>query len=144
MFGPNPSKLPLWKKPGCKDMAQRATRPFESEPSSGRPIDHAHLARMTFGDAKLARELLRLFDRQAELLMARIRAGDDVLAAAHTLKGSALGVGAMAAAAAAEAVERAGATAREAAIERLSGVIKEAHAAIAALAAGERPISAKG
>ena len=38
-------------------------------------IDRAHLARMTFGDRNLERELLELFDRQAAMLIARMRAG---------------------------------------------------------------------
>ncbi len=59
-------------------------------------IDRAHLARMTFGEAALERELLELFDRQAGILVDRMHASDGatVAALAHTLKGSAVGVGA--------------------------------------------------
>lgn len=73
------------------------------------PIDREHLARMTFGDRRLARELLDLFDRQAALLIDRMAGSDPaaVAALAHTLKGSALGIGAGGVARAAEAVERA-------------------------------------
>jgi hypothetical protein len=39
-------------------------------------IDAAHLARMTLGDRKLEREVLELFDRQAEMLLARMRAAE--------------------------------------------------------------------
>ncbi|MFN3658900.1 MAG: Hpt domain-containing protein [Pseudolabrys sp.] len=101
-------------------------------------IDCGHLARMTFGDAALERELLQLFDRQAELLLGRMRSGDAgaVSALAHTLKGSALGVGALLVAAAAEAVERAAAMpGREDALDRLAGAIGEARAAIAGMLA---------
>ena len=70
-------------------------------------IDRAHLARMTFGEAALERELLELFDRQAAILVARMHASDaaTVAALAHTLKGSAVGVGASEVATAAAAVE---------------------------------------
>src|SRR5437016_9952482 len=74
-----------------------------------RPIDLVHLARMTLGDRSLEREVLQLFDRQAVLLVARMRAAEpcSVAAVAHTLKGSARGVGAWRVAGAAEAVEAA-------------------------------------
>ena len=59
-------------------------------------IDRGHLARMTFGDRSLERELLELFDRQAAMLIVRMRAGGAAAVAplAHTLKGSASGIGA--------------------------------------------------
>ena len=37
-------------------------------------LDRDHLARMTFGDRSLEREVLHLFDRQSELLLERMRA----------------------------------------------------------------------
>src|SRR3954464_3114198 len=51
-------------------------------------IDRAHLKQMTFGDRSLECELLQLFDRQAEVLMARMRQSDSAVLAmlAHTLK----------------------------------------------------------
>ena len=57
-------------------------------------IDQGHLKRMTFGDSSLEREVLQLFDRQAEILIARMRASDAAAVAtlAHTLKGSASGI----------------------------------------------------
>ena len=75
--------------------------------SGERPIDLVHLARMTFGDRSLEREVLTLFDRQAGLLMARMEAADPtaVLTIAHTLTGSARGIGAWRVARAAEALE---------------------------------------
>jgi HPt (histidine-containing phosphotransfer) domain-containing protein len=61
-----------------------------------RPIDSEHLSRMTLGDRALEREVLGLFARQAEMLRARMETSEtDVIgAAAHTLKGSATGIGA--------------------------------------------------
>jgi HPt (histidine-containing phosphotransfer) domain-containing protein len=60
------------------------------------PIDLAHLSRMTLGERALEREVLHLFDRQAEMLLARMRDAVPSAAAAyaHTLKGSARGIGA--------------------------------------------------
>src|SRR5260370_35652727 len=81
-------------------------------PSSATPeavIDLAHLARMTLGETSLEAEVLGLFDRQAGILLARMRtaAPAAVGAFAHTLKGSALGIGAWQVAEAAPGVERA-------------------------------------
>ena len=102
-------------------------------------IDRAHLKQVTFGDAGLERELLQLFDRQAEVLMARMRQNDASALAplAHTLKGSAAGIGAAAVARAAAAAERA-ASAIEcaAALDALAGAIDAARAEIAALLRG--------
>lgn len=101
------------------------------------PIDRGHLARMTFGDRNLEQEVLQLFDRQAELLVARMRGGEAaaVAALAHTLKGSAAGIGAGPVAAAAEAAEQAVSSAGDvsAAIDRLAAAVEQARALIAVL-----------
>lgn len=75
------------------------------------PIDREHLARMTLGERSLEREVLALFDRQADMLLGRMSKSVPAVAAAaaHTLKGSARGVGAWRVASAAEAVELAAA-----------------------------------
>ena len=98
-------------------------------------IDIEHLARMTLGERSLEREVLVLFHRQADMLLPRIRAGAPALAAAaaHTLKGSAVGIGAFKVAEAAEAVEQAKDAAAGAAIETLAAVLDEAKAEIARL-----------
>ena len=100
-----------------------------------RPIDLVHLARTTLGDRSLEREVLQLFDRQSALLIARLRnAGPDGVAMiAHTLKGSARGIGAWRVARAAEAVELAGSTESGAALERLAAATDEARTVIADL-----------
>ena len=100
-----------------------------------RPIDLVHLARTTLGDRGLEREVLQLFDRQSALLIARLRnAGPDGVAMiAHTMKGSARGIGAWRVARAAEAVELAGGTDIGAALERLAAATNEARAVIADL-----------
>ncbi len=98
-------------------------------------IDRAHLARMTFGDDKLERELLELFDRQAVMLIARMRVGEPaaVKPLAHTLKGSATGIGAGEVARAAEAAEQAVASECSAAVDRLALAVADARALIAEL-----------
>jgi len=72
------------------------------------PIDLTHLYRMTLGDHSLEREVLQLFERQAEMLIGRMPGLEPaaVAALAHTLKGSARGIGAWQVARAAEAVEQ--------------------------------------
>jgi HPt (histidine-containing phosphotransfer) domain-containing protein len=70
-------------------------------------IDTAHLTRMTLGDEVLKREVLTLFVRQSTDLIARMATFPaDMAAIAHTLKGSARGIGAFSAAASAERLER--------------------------------------
>jgi HPt (histidine-containing phosphotransfer) domain-containing protein len=75
-----------------------------------RAIDLVHLARTTLGDRALEREVLQLFDRQSGMLIARMRGAPPPLIAAlaHTLKGSARGIGAWRVAHAAETLELAG------------------------------------
>ena len=72
-------------------------------------IDHAYLAQQTFGDGDLARELLGLFAGQCRRLLPGITDPglDDLHRAdlAHTLKGSALGIGAARVAALSAAIE---------------------------------------
>ena len=95
---------------------------------------------MTLGEHSLEHEVLALFDRQADMLLPRIRGGAPAVAAAsaHTLKGSAVGIGAFKVARAAEAVEQTqGFEARDAAvaaaIDTLAVVLEEAKAEIARL-----------
>jgi HPt (histidine-containing phosphotransfer) domain-containing protein len=102
-----------------------------------RPIDLVHLSRMTFGDRSLEREVLALFDRQAAILVARMEgaAPGCVTTLAHTLKGSARGIGAWRVARAAEALEAGGegeASLAEA-VAALRAATEEARALIAEL-----------
>lgn len=117
-------------------MAQLATTTIEQQPAmAAAAIDRSQLARMTFGDRSLEREVLQLFDRQAGLLLARMQSREAaaVAALAHTLKGSAASIGATDVMLAAAAVEHAGAAERDAALDRLAAAIDEACAAIAGL-----------
>ena len=102
--------------------------PFESE------IDRAHLARMTQGDRDLEREVMALFATQIDVLLGRMRetSSKSVAALAHTLGGSARGVGAWKVAIAAAAVEADAAAGRDSdpALERLAAVARQAQAEI--------------
>ena len=102
------------------------------------PIDRTHLSRMTLGDHRLAREVLALFDRQIETLIERIGAAEPsaVPALAHTLKGSARGVGAWPVARAAEALEAAPPAALAAALAILAAAAAETRTAIADILRG--------
>lgn len=67
--------------------------------ASGRPLDLVHLSKYTFGDRGLEVELLGLFRSQAGIYVARLASAADAKAwrdAAHSLKGSARGLGAWA------------------------------------------------
>jgi HPt (histidine-containing phosphotransfer) domain-containing protein len=112
---------------------------------AGEPaIDLVHLARQTMGDQALEIELLELFDGQSARIVAQLagaRAGDAKLRGdlAHTLRGSALAIGAGRVARTAQAYEalqnerspRQGAV--NAALAALTGAVAEARAAIARL-----------
>lgn len=70
-------------------------------------IDLKHLETVTFGDHALQREVLQLFAAQAVNLISIIGSStaENRSAAAHALKGAALGIGAFELAKAAESVE---------------------------------------
>jgi HPt (histidine-containing phosphotransfer) domain-containing protein len=70
------------------------------------PLDLAHLQRMTLGDAALEQEVLAMFAAQSASLMdALVALPADATDIAHTLKGSALAIGAFRVAEAAEWLE---------------------------------------
>jgi HPt (histidine-containing phosphotransfer) domain-containing protein len=106
-----------------------------SEPA----LDLAHLSRMTLGESSLEREVLDLFDRQADALLARMASEEPrkVAELAHTLAGSASGIGAWKVAETATAVERAasesGAIALTGVMDHLVAAVAEVHAAIGEL-----------
>jgi HPt (histidine-containing phosphotransfer) domain-containing protein len=96
---------------------------------------------MTFGEENLAREVLRLFGRQADTLLAHIKRARPSSAArlAHTLKGSARGIGAWKVTATAEeyalAAQESGFEKLARNFEQLGRAILEARAAIRVLLA---------
>jgi HPt (histidine-containing phosphotransfer) domain-containing protein len=101
-------------------------------------IDDDHLRQMTLGDRDLEREVLEIFVRQAALILRRISGAKPALAAAaaHTLKGSARGIGAWRVAQAADRLEQAvgdeSLEAFKAAVAELETASREARAAIRA------------
>jgi HPt (histidine-containing phosphotransfer) domain-containing protein len=106
-------------------------------------IDEHHLGRMTLGDRRLEREVLEIFVRQTTIMLSRIVSADPALAAAaaHTLKGSARGIGAWRVARAAELLEQAAAGdssegSVDEAIDELKAASLEASAAIGARLTG--------
>jgi hypothetical protein len=116
--------------------ADTATQQTMSPAGLDPAIDFEHLARMTMGEPGLDHEVLILFERQAGILLARMRdAPAPVVAAfAHTLKGSARGIGAWRVAEAAGAVETQAARpddrAAADALARLAVAVDEAKALI--------------
>lgn len=73
----------------------------------GPALDIDHLARMTLGERELEREVLTLFAQQADDLLARLeKLPREGASLAHTLKGSARGIGAFAVAEAADNLEQ--------------------------------------
>jgi HPt (histidine-containing phosphotransfer) domain-containing protein len=126
------------------DVAHQASGHDEiAEPVAGpplapvaQPIDWSHLERMTLGERSLEREIVALFDRQAGMLVARM-GGEPrkvVGALAHTLGGSARGIGAWHVADAAEELERLAASPAEVTLEdamhRVAAAVAEARAMI--------------
>lgn len=98
-------------------------------------IDHAHLAAQTGGDTSLARELLDLFAGQCGSLVPKILdpalPAADRADAAHTLRGSAAGIGAPRVAAACETLEAGLRATGSAAPEALAVLTAAAEAAVA-------------
>jgi HPt (histidine-containing phosphotransfer) domain-containing protein len=140
-FDPDRAKLFANKNGWEAEMAQAAVNTYERaqpEALEMAVLDRDHLARMTFGDRSLEREVLQLFDRQSELLLERMRASEPAAIAtlAHTLRGSAVGIGATRVAGAASEVET---TARarpgecRRAIDELAQAVKAARDEISAL-----------
>jgi len=81
---------------------------FSPSSHGERPVDLVHLSRFTLGDEKLEREVLQLFRVQTGIYLNRLESAADRESwrhAAHTIKGSAKGVGAWAVASAAQSAE---------------------------------------
>jgi len=99
-------------------------------------IDEAHLRRMTLGDRKLECDVLTIFARQIDIVLGRIETAEPAVAAAaaHTLLGSARGIGAWRVASAAERFEACAgkSNGRAKAVEDLRVATREVIAAIEA------------
>jgi hypothetical protein len=93
-------------------------------------LDEDHLGRMTLGDRRLEREVLEIFLRQSTIMLARMTGAKPALAAAsaHTLMGSARGIGAWRVARAAERLEHVTGEASERAVGEALTALKAATA----------------
>lgn len=93
-------------------MVMQATASKSDGKTAGQcPVDLVHLARHTLGNRELEQEILRLFCRQSEMLMVKMEnaeSSEELFAYAHTMKGSARGIGAWDVANLAEIVEAGG------------------------------------
>jgi len=91
-----PAQTHAATRPEGPAVAHRANA-ARGEARSDAPVDMVHLARQSLGNRSLEVEILALFRAQSDLYLERIRhAADDKARsmAAHTLRGSALGIGA--------------------------------------------------
>ena len=104
-----------------------------SAAARARPVDLAHLGRQTLGDRTLEQEVLKLFIQQALATRDEIANADvrERLRLAHTLKGSARGVGAFAVAECVSEIEKRPDDKRL--MKRLSSLIDEVRDFIAAI-----------
>ena len=78
-------------------------------PATSRPVDLVYLSRYTLGNRSLENEVLELYCKQSRLYLQRLDAASTDKAwheAAHTIRGSALGIGAWKVASLAQAAER--------------------------------------
>jgi HPt (histidine-containing phosphotransfer) domain-containing protein len=122
------------------------TSPYEADPDSGLAVlDETHLRRMTLGNRRLENEILEIFTHQTTIMLGRMSSADIdlVAAAAHTLLGSARGIGAWRVARSAERLQDAAGKGNgpdlDLALEDLRAAALEARAAIGAR---QRPIAA--
>jgi len=106
--------------------------PLPREQTSAAPVDLAHLSRYTLGNRALDLEILGLFTGQAPETIGRLACAGtqpEWRAAAHTLKGSARGVGAWRLADLAQSAEGlpgwADPAARDAMLSRIRGAFAE-------------------
>jgi HPt (histidine-containing phosphotransfer) domain-containing protein len=123
----------------CNNSESPAPAPAAADDPGAPAIDLAHLARQTLGDQALEIELFGLFENQSARITAQLSAPDAGDARsqadlAHTLRGSALAIGAGQVAQAAQIYEAACAAGSPgAALGELVAAVARARAAIAGL-----------
>jgi len=121
---------------------ETTARAAQGSASFERPIDLVHLARQTLGDRSLEQEILSLYHKQAQTLLAGIEAAVCLRQRtdfAHMLKGSSRAVGAWQVASAAEAVEIAPPDAASEAQRAIAALRTCVGAACASIAELQRP-----
>ena len=102
--------------------------------SANNPVDLVHLSRQSLGDRSLETEILRMFHSQSKLYMDRLenaKTAEERKMAAHTVVGSARGLGAWKVASEAELVEQAAGRACD--VSSLKEAVEEANDYIEAL-----------
>lgn len=112
-------------------------RPADVQCGAARPIDLVHLSKYTLGNRSLENELLGLFRSQADVYLARLDAAGDEKEwqnAAHSLKGSARGLGAWALATLAEEAEKTALAARDDVMAQIRTAIAAVNAFIDSVA----------
>ena len=80
-----------------KSLGNFEKREFQSPAVSDRPVDLVHLSKYTLGNRSLEKEVLELFNQQSVIYLKRLAEAENMVAwnqAAHTIKGSAKGIGA--------------------------------------------------
>lgn len=108
-----------------------------------RPIDLVHLAKQCLGDARLEREILRMFDTTVESYMTRLRAATsdaEAVMALHSIRGASAGVGAFTIADLAKAGEselRAGRPLNTETVDDLAVAVEEVRAFITRVLSSE-------
>src|SRR5690606_39044532 len=104
-----------------------------------RPVELGNLTKYTLGNRSLENALLALFRNQAAVYLARLdAAGDEKVwrAAAHSLKGSARGLGAWALGELAEEAEKTPLAARDDVMARIRDAVAAVNAFIEGVAEG--------
>jgi HPt (histidine-containing phosphotransfer) domain-containing protein len=120
---------------------KQAARP-EALAKQSSPLDREHLARQTFGNRELEREVLDLFRTQSPVYLARVKAArsdGEWREAVHTLKGSARAIGAWRIAEAAERAEAGNPASRIASIAQLESSLLEANTFIEGVLEAQEP-----
>lgn len=80
-----------------KSLGNFENRESQSPAVSDRPVDLVHLSKYTLGNRSLEKEVLELFNQQSVIYLKRLAEAENMVAwnqAAHTIKGSAKGIGA--------------------------------------------------
>lgn len=117
------------------EIAENNTYFDEAAPlAAERPVDLVHLSKYTLGNRKLEKEVLELFNQQSVIYLKRLAEAENMVnwhQAAHTIKGSAKGIGAWKVAELAENAELLPAgtseSARQELLETLVETVEEAN-----------------
>lgn len=116
------------------DHKRYSLQPVPKCASADNPVDLVHLSRQSLGDRSLENEILRLFHSQSTLYLDRLanaKTADERRFAAHTVVGSARGIGAWKVAETAKLVEQA--SSKKCDISDLRAAVEDANSYIESL-----------